>query len=190
MPSPPELLLYLPNRRSLSVNTATFRGQGNTHLLTHPNGPAPAPPSRRPPDPEIDVITIWLLEGCNFGSLYLLSLLRFDPSFPVSVISTVRRGQPGAPPPGVARSIEKADISADLLDPEVTELTSSLSFVRPSASSSSRRYALLGWLLLPGGRPRRLPWPSVPCRAWIAASSLLRSYLSCWTISLTLMAES
>ena len=44
-------------------------------------------------------------------------------------------------------------------------------------------FRLAADIVRPGGLPRRLPWPSVPCRAWIAASSLLRSSLSWWTIS-------
>lgn len=47
--------------------------------------------------------------------------------------------------------------------------------------------------LLPGGRPRRFPGaevpPSTPSRACIAASSLLLSVLSCWTISAIFMAS-
>ena len=44
-------------------------------------------------------------------------------------------------------------------------------------------------LVDPGGLPRRLPLPPTPSRAWIAASSLLRCCLSCWTISSTFMPE-
>jgi hypothetical protein len=43
---------------------------------------------------------------------------------------------------------------------------------------------------LPGGLPRRFPveeLPPTPTKACIAASSLLRSSLSCWTISVTFM---
>lgn len=60
---------------------------------------------------------------------------------------------------------------------------------RPAADIV-RRFGTMMLFLLPAGRPRRLPWPSVPSRAWIAASSRLRSCLSCWTISSRFMAES
>jgi len=42
---------------------------------------------------------------------------------------------------------------------------------------------------LPGGLPRRFPRPLVPSRACIAASSLSRCCLSCWTTSSTFMPE-
>ena len=56
-----------------------------------------------------------------------------------------------------------------------------------AAADIVRRLADL--LVLPGGLPRRLPRPPTPSRAWIAASSLLRCCLSCWTTSARFMPE-
>jgi hypothetical protein len=68
--------------------------------------------------------------------------------------------------------------------------------LRPAADIMRRHFGAMapvvvdGLLLLPGGRPRRLPpvippaeAPLTPSRAFIAASSRLRSSLSCTTIS-------